>query len=94
MAASIIVSFKNLQPDIITLTSSFQAMQKLSVDHMPLLVSKSVLSTSAAPSSVTADLLKISVSGRIRMTQCIRRVTPNMAAAAMSIGPAVEVVAA
>lgn len=94
MGASITVSIKTLAYDFVTLTSTLQAMQKLSVDPMPLPVSKNALSTSAAPSLVTADLLKNSVPGKIRMIQCIQRVTPNMVAVAMSTGPAVEVVAA
>ena len=94
MGASIIVSLKTSRPGLFTLISDLQAMQRLSVDLMPLPVSKSALSMSAARSSVTADLLKNSVSGKTRMIQCIQHVTPNSVAVAMFIGPAVEVVAA
>ncbi len=69
-------------------------MEKLSVDLMLLPVSRSALSTSAAPNSVIADLPKNSVLGKTRMIQCIQHVIPNMAVVAMLRDPAVEVVAA
>lgn len=94
MDASITVSFKSLSHDRIILTSTLQAMQKLSVDLTLLPVSRNALSMSAALNLVTADLLKNSVPGKTRMIQCIQHVTPNTVAVAMSIGPTAEVAAA
>ena len=93
MGASIIVRTKTLSYEFTRLTLTLQVMQRLSVDHMPLPVSKNALSTSAAPNLVTADLLKNSAPGRIRMIQSIQRVTPNMVAVAMSTGLTVVVAA-